>query len=345
MANREACAAPTRRPEQGSGPSGFYATALKDPASKDAQSKAAARADLRDGVDRPRIRRRRCRFYGVSLKNVHHEHGSRHHRYRLHCGGQSNFQRTCWRKAASSIKARSPWSANFSKKEMALQKGKFAAGDSWPRKVTFPQIISLPRRVKLMRTTSLSRRRSLPRGRICQGRQLRWDGDFTNWVGFAKDGTPPRTAGCQKHFLRRMGNLLKMASSPRKAALPQRVTCQEGSLRRGRQVCTGIWGGPPSGSLASQNDRPGHPRTRPTARQGVKPCNSGNRLRQRISGYGYLDTGHHALWMQPSAQLKGGRRGRGLMPQDTQCLTHHEWDHTNLFKPCSSGNGLRSGHH
>jgi hypothetical protein len=104
-------------------------------------------------------------------------------------------------------------------------------------------------------------------------------------------------------------------------------------------------GGLPSGSLASQNDRPGHPRTGPTARQGAKPCSSGNRLRQRISGWGYLDTGHRALWMQPSAQLKGGHRGRGLLPQDTQCLTHHKWDHTNLFKPCSSGNGLRLGHH
>ena len=39
MANGEACAAPARCPEQGRGPSGFSATASKDPASKDAQSK------------------------------------------------------------------------------------------------------------------------------------------------------------------------------------------------------------------------------------------------------------------------------------------------------------------
>ena len=194
-------------PRARQGPEQFLCNGVERSGVQGRLEQAASRADLRDGVNRPGIRRRRCRFYGVSLKNVHHEHRSRHHQYRLHCGEQP-FQELVGKKVALSIKARSPWSANFSKKEMSLQKGKFAAGDSWPRKVTFPQIISSPRRVKVLRTTSLPRRRILQEGKFAEEGNYAEDGDFTNWVGFAKDGTPPRTAGCQKHFLRRMGTLL-----------------------------------------------------------------------------------------------------------------------------------------
>jgi hypothetical protein len=53
------------------------------------------------------------------------------------------------------------------------------------------------------------------------------------------------------------------------------------------------------------------------ARHGVKHCSSGNGLRQMIQGWGFLATGCRALY-----------GGRGLLPQDTQCLTHHELHHT-----------------
>ena len=137
----------------------------------------------------------------------------------------------------------------------------------------------------------------------------------------------------------------RCASLPRIASRAVQALAAMAATSQNMNLFPGCLGGPPSGSLASPNDRSGHPSTGPTARSGVKPCSSSNRLRQRNSGWGYLETGHRALWMQPSVQLKGGRRGRGLLPQDTQCLAHHNWDRSNLFKPCSCGNGLRSGHH
>ena len=55
------------------------------------------------------------------------------------------------------------------------------------------------------------------------------------------------------------------------------------------------------------------------ARHGVKHCSSGNGLRQMIEGGGSRATERRALFGD-----------RGLLPHDTQCLTHHEWHH-NFF--------------
>ena len=57
----------------------------------------------------------------------------------------------------------------------------------------------------------------------------------------------------------------------------------------------------------------------PTRVHGVKHCSSGNGLRQMIEGGGSRATGRRALYGD-----------RGLLPHDTQCLTHHEWHH-NFF--------------
>ena len=56
---------------------------------------------------------------------------------------------------------------------------------------------------------------------------------------------------------------------------------------------------------------------------GVKHCSSGNGLRQMIEGGGSRATGRRALYGD-----------RGLLPHDTQCLTHHEWHH-NFFNTAS----------
>jgi hypothetical protein len=55
---------------------------------------------------------------------------------------------------------------------------------------------------------------------------------------------------------------------------------------------------------------------RTQATHGVKHCSSGNGLRQMIEGGGSRATGRRALYGH-----------RGLLPHDTQCLTHHEWHH------------------
>ena len=52
---------------------------------------------------------------------------------------------------------------------------------------------------------------------------------------------------------------------------------------------------------------------------GVKHCSSGNGLRQMIEGGGSRATERRALFGD-----------QGLLPHDTQCLTHHEWHH-NFF--------------
>jgi hypothetical protein len=100
-----------------------------------------------------------------------------------------------------------------------------------------------------------------------------------------------------------------------------RVPCftgpEDGTGGARQYACTTLHG--MDHRMTSELDVIGQTNCRTHARHGVKHCSSGNGLRQMIEGGGSRATERRALFGD-----------QGLLPHDTQCLTHHEWHH-NFF--------------